>query len=189
MTEIIRKIEQLYVYPELNGVQNVIRNVVFSITFTREGISSSGVVDAILDVDDLSHIIPIEQLTDEQILEWAYQKAGGGILLQQLQFFHEEQIDRKLKLQGTVVFIKGTRPVPNEVTRFQALAALMQAGLLSDIEAYMSSPEADSFTQLAWKEASTFSRSSPLVTSIGGLFSLTEAQIDDLFVFASTITA
>lgn len=76
---------------------------------------------------------------------------------------------------------------PSEVSRFQALAALLQAGLLDDIEAYMTS--ADVFTQLAWKEASVFSRSSPLVASIGALAGLTTSQMDDLFRFAATITA
>lgn len=189
MTEITKKIEQLHVYPELNGVQNVIRGVVFSITFTRDGVSSSGAVDAILDVNDLSQFVSITELTDEQIIEWAYQKAGGGILLQQLQSFHEEQIDRTLKLQGTVVFTKGTRPIPQEVTRFQALAALMQADLLDDIENYMALTEADSFTKLAWKEAATFSRNSPIVAAIGLLVGLTDSQIDDLFIFANSIGA
>lgn len=189
MTEIIKKIEQVFVYPEFNGIQNVIRSVVFSITFTRNGVSSSGLIDAVLDVEDAEQAVTLNAVPDDQIIELAYQKAGGDFLLQQLQPFHEEQIDRKLKLQGTVVFTKGPPPVISEVTRFQALAALMQAGLLDDIEAYMASSEVDVFTKLAWKEAITFSRSSPLVISIGTLFSLTDIQMDDLFMFASTITA
>ena len=75
------------------------------------------------------------------------------------------------------------------VTRFQALAALLQAGLLGDIEAYISSESTDAFTKLAWKEVLVFKRVSPLVTSIGSLFGLSDGQIDDLFRFAETIDA
>lgn len=82
-----------------------------------------------------------------------------------------------------------TRQVPQEVTRFQALAALLQAGLLDDIEAYMETDSTDAFTKLAWKEVLVFKRTSPLVASIGTMFGLTDTQIDDLFVFAATIDA
>lgn len=75
------------------------------------------------------------------------------------------------------------------VSRFQALAALLQAGLLDDIETYMASETTDAFTKLAWKEVLVFNRVSPLVTSIGHLFGLYETQIDDLFRFAETIYA
>lgn len=79
--------------------------------------------------------------------------------------------------------------VPLYVTRFQALAALLQAGLLGDIAAYMSLETTDSFTRLAWQEVQVFKRDSPLVSAIGSLFGLTQVQIDDLFIFASTIEA
>lgn len=81
------------------------------------------------------------------------------------------------------------RRIPAEVTRFQALAALMQAGLLEGIEAYMASDAADAFTKLAWKEAQVFKRPSPLIAAIGALFGLTDAQVDDLFIFAGSIEA
>jgi len=81
------------------------------------------------------------------------------------------------------------RAVPQQVSRFQARAALLQADLLDDIEAYMALDTTDAFTKLAWKDAQDFNRSSPLVEAIGQLIGLTPAQLDDLFVFASTITA
>lgn len=82
-----------------------------------------------------------------------------------------------------------TTSAPSEVTRFQALAALMQAGLLVDVEAYMSADTTDSFTKLAWKEAATFSRGSLLVSGVGTLLGLTDVQVDDLFIFANSISA
>lgn len=80
------------------------------------------------------------------------------------------------------------RLVPSFVSRFQALAALLQAGLLADVEAYMALPETDPFIVLAWKEAQEFRRESPIVSGLAQVLSLSETQLDDLFCFAGTIT-
>lgn len=80
-------------------------------------------------------------------------------------------------------------PVPSEVSRFQARAALLQAGLLDDIEAYMADPATDPFVRLAWQDAQVFKRNSPTVLSLQPLLGLTDGQLDDLFRFAATIVA
>lgn len=93
---------------------------------------------------------------------------------------------------------EGNTPAPPDVihtpggrvvSRFQAHAALLQAGLLDEIEAFMGLPETDAFTRLTWRTVQEFNRTSPMVESIGTLFGLTTEQLDDLFVFASTISA
>lgn len=81
------------------------------------------------------------------------------------------------------------KEIPRAVTRFQARAALLQANLLDDVEAMMSSPETDPFITLAWKEVLEFRRDSPMILSIIPVLGLTEEQVDDLFRFASTISA
>ena len=78
--------------------------------------------------------------------------------------------------------------VPQQVTRFQGRAALYQAGLLDDIEAYMSLPTTDWIIKMAWEEALHFDRPSPMISSLKDLFGLTDSQIDDLFIFAKTIS-
>ena len=72
-------------------------------------------------------------------------------------------------------------------SRFQAKAALLQAGLLTQIEALMAS--ADPLAQLAWAEAVEFRRDSPTIAALATGAGLTETQIDDLFRAAMTITA
>jgi len=79
--------------------------------------------------------------------------------------------------------------VPAAISRFQARAALLQAGLLEDVESIMSNPEADTFASLAWKEASEFRRHSPTVLAISPSLGLTDAQLDDMFRFAASIHA
>lgn len=81
------------------------------------------------------------------------------------------------------------RVVPQVVSRFQALAAMHQAGLLDSIETYMQQSTTDWFVKLAWEEAQEYRRDSPTVQVIGDLFGLTPTQLDDLFIFAGTVTA
>lgn len=87
-----------------------------------------------------------------------------------------------------VPYVPPPEPVPQVVTRFQARAALMQAGKLSAATAAVEA-SGDDFTKLAWAEASEWRRDSALVISMATAVGLTSAQIDDLFRTAATITA
>lgn len=81
-----------------------------------------------------------------------------------------------------------TRIVPRSVSRFQARAALFQAGLLDDVEAYMALPETDPIYRLAWQDAQDFFRNSATVNALKSVLGLNDSQLDDLFVFAGSIT-
>lgn len=91
---------------------------------------------------------------------------------------------------GTVIaaFVPPPQAVPKVVTRFQALAALDDAGLTPTIEAYMANT-ATLRTRRAWQEAQTFERDSSTVVSLAALLGLTSSQIDALFLAAKDITA
>lgn len=77
--------------------------------------------------------------------------------------------------------------VPQVISRFQAKAALLQAGLLDDVEQAVAG--SDALTQLAWAEAQELRRESPMVTAIAGALELTDEEVDDLFRQAAEITA
>jgi hypothetical protein len=79
--------------------------------------------------------------------------------------------------------------IPQSVTAFQAKAALLQSGLLDDVESIMAMPETPRIVTLAWNEALYFERQSPTVSMLAGALGLTSGSIDDLFVAASQITA
>ena len=70
-------------------------------------------------------------------------------------------------------------------SRFQAKAALMQAGLLDAAEAAIAA--SDTLTRLAWAEAVEYRRDSPAIASIAAALGLTDAQVDDLFRAAMQI--
>lgn len=73
------------------------------------------------------------------------------------------------------------------VSRFQARAALMQAGLLDAVEQAVA--QADALTRMAWAEAVELRRTSPAIAAIAAAVGLTEAQLDALFRTAMAIEA
>ena len=78
-------------------------------------------------------------------------------------------------------------PIPLSVTRFQARAALYMAGLLDDAEAAIA--EAHPLSRIAWEHANVYRRDSPTLISIGQQLGLSEADMDELFKTAASITA
>jgi hypothetical protein len=78
-------------------------------------------------------------------------------------------------------------PVPQSVTRFQAFAALTNAGLYA--QAMNAVNAAGGLTLLAWNNALNFERSSPSIAAIAASLNLTSEQVDALFVAGSQIQA
>lgn len=78
-------------------------------------------------------------------------------------------------------------PVVYEVSRFQARAALFNAGLLPQVEAAVAA--APPLVQMAWADAITFRRDSPSISALSAALGMTDAQIDELFSAAALIRA
>ncbi len=76
-----------------------------------------------------------------------------------------------------------------KVSRFQALAALMHAGLLADVTAWANDPATDPLHKLAFDTATEFSRTSPTLAAGAAALGWNEGQLDDLFAAASQIQA
>ena len=75
------------------------------------------------------------------------------------------------------------------VSRFQAKAALSNAGLLAQVETLMSDPAINPIARLAWSDAQEFHRTSPTVAAMAQALGLSAAQLDALFAAAAEITA
>lgn len=80
-------------------------------------------------------------------------------------------------------------PIPQIVTRFQALAALHLKGKLTQVESIMNSPETPVLTKLAWDNALSFERSSSTLATLASILELSEQELDELFIIASGLTA
>lgn len=75
--------------------------------------------------------------------------------------------------------------VPQSVTMRQAARALLDAGLLDDVEALVATLPRP--YQIDWEKASVVERSNPLVEIVRQQKSMTDTQIDDLFITAATL--
>lgn len=78
-------------------------------------------------------------------------------------------------------------PVPQTVTRFQALAALHLAGHLEAVKAIMADDETPVMARLAWDNALSFERTSPTLASLAAVLGMTDADIDALFAQAAAL--
>lgn len=93
--------------------------------------------------------------------------------------------------EGTEILPADPPPViiPASVTMRQARLALLQAGKLDAVDAAIASMTgtAGAEAQIAWEFSSMVERLQPLVLSIGAGLNMTEQEIDDLFLLASTL--
>jgi hypothetical protein len=74
--------------------------------------------------------------------------------------------------------------VPLSVTMRQARLALLRAGLLAAVDAAVASQDQEA--QIEWQYAADVERSNPLFAALAAQLSLTDQQLDDLFIVAAT---
>lgn len=76
--------------------------------------------------------------------------------------------------------------VPQEVSMYQARAALIGAGLYDQVNAAVLA-SSDEIVKVAWEYATVVKRSSPFITAMSGAIGLDDAAVDQLFVTASQV--
>lgn len=75
-------------------------------------------------------------------------------------------------------------PIPQVITMRQARLHLLEVGLLDDVEAVIA---LDRKSQIEWEYANEVYRQSPLIESVKEAMSLTDKQIDNMFLEASKL--
>ena len=75
--------------------------------------------------------------------------------------------------------------VPQVVTIRQAKLALLQAGLLDDVDAAIA--QADRATQIEWEYATEVHRNWPTLLGVKDVVGLTDEQVDGLFIQAALL--
>jgi len=80
-------------------------------------------------------------------------------------------------------------PIPASVTRFQALAILAAGGYLDTVRTYIATLDQNNVQRLAWENAADWERSSPTLNALAQMLGLTDAQVDELFIAASKVSA
>jgi hypothetical protein len=80
--------------------------------------------------------------------------------------------------------------IPSIVTMRQARLALLQAGLLDQVQAALEAipdPVARQAALIEWEYGMTVDRNLPLITTLSATLNLTSAQVDQLFIAASQL--
>lgn len=86
-------------------------------------------------------------------------------------------------------YVPPPTPIPTTVTRFQALAVLAAGGYLDTVRTYINTLDQNNVQRLAWENATDWERSSPTLAALATMLNLTSAEVDDLFVAASQVSA
>jgi hypothetical protein len=112
------------------------------------------------------------------------------------QVFDEDGISRMSMIasalpEGAVVepYVSPPPPIPQSVTRFQALATLAAGGWLDTVHVYIDALPRTNVTRLAFENATDWERTSPTVNALAAMLGLTDAQVDELFVAAAQVSA
>jgi hypothetical protein len=101
-TSEIKKIDVIQLNDEM---PNVIKRVIWEMTFTDPEISteinSKAIACAVLDTPSIEDFTDIKNLTDDQILNWAYSVHGGvENYIPMLTPIHTEELQRKAECLG-----------------------------------------------------------------------------------------
>ena len=96
-------------------------------------------------------------------------------------------LDGEVSIIETV--ISPTVYAPQEVTMRQARLALLENGLLANVQPAINSlPEPDKTkAQIEWDYSNTLQRGNPFVAILGAALGLSSQDLDDLFIQASAL--
>jgi hypothetical protein len=114
-----------------------------------------------------------------QNLIWTNPDFVGGVWVQTwaVEPATPEEIEQRLQQKRQAMI----------VTPFQAKVALLNAGVLDEVQALISAPTTDLKIVLAWSNVTRFERLSPMVAGIATALGWTDEELDDLFDAAAQI--
>lgn len=105
------EIKEVLGYPELNGFSNVIATVEWLVTFEQDGGISFGGGKTSLDTStiDQNLYVDIQDVSEQQIIDWVIQKEGGEEFINQL-----IEVHRPVCLENSIE--KQQQPLPTSFT-------------------------------------------------------------------------
>ena len=106
MIDVTYEIIGLYVYPEKGGLTNVVGKVQLKTTFSRNGASIDGRLEAILDTDSIAPetFINVDDLDANTVAAWAIKAHGGEDFLENLKNAHDSVLQEKEREIGLVKY-------------------------------------------------------------------------------------
>lgn len=97
-----------------------------------------------------------------------------------IQLTPEEEADAAARTAAEAI-----ASIPKSVTMRQARLALLQSGLLSQVNAAVAS--ADEATKITWDYSSEVHRNHPFVATLAAALNLSDSQLDGLFTLAASL--
>jgi hypothetical protein len=124
-------------------------------------------------------------------MNWQYTNSTQTVAYRVLDDGRMESCLASVLPEGVVVepYVAPPPPIPATVTRFQALAVLAAGGYLGTIRTYINTLDVNNIQRLAWENAVEWERTSPTLNALAVMLGLTSAQVDELFIAASNISA
>jgi hypothetical protein len=124
-------------------------------------------------------------------MNWQYTDAIQTVAYRVLDDGRMESCLVSVLPEGTIIdaYIPPPTPIPSTVTRFQALATLSAGGYLDTVHAYIDTLPRSNITRLAFENATDWERTSPTINTLAAMLGLTDAQVDELFITASQVSA
>jgi predicted transcriptional regulator len=95
-------IKKIYVFPQSGQFTNVIGKLDWEVRVSEGLAESFGVGETLLNTDNITNFVPVEQVTEAQMIEWLKQAEGGEQFLQTLQAIHAPQVAWKARQFGLV---------------------------------------------------------------------------------------
>lgn len=96
-------LEEVGVYPLFLEKENVIQRVIWRVVFSDTELEDEHITyyaETLLDINNISNFIQIEDLTKDQILEWALNAQGGQSYIDNISLSAEKRLNiLKLKKQ------------------------------------------------------------------------------------------
>lgn len=104
---ITKQLTEVFVIPEYNGRQNVIRRVLWQITFEEDGVKSTAGIETFLDIDNIENFVPANEVGNELLLQWVLEIQGGDSFISAIQPYHEEDLTYAKKCAGLETYVSG----------------------------------------------------------------------------------
>jgi len=95
-------VRKMYVFPKKGDNVNVVGKVDWAVTFSRNGVTSTGVGETLLGTDNIEYFVPIDEITENVVIQWVIAKEGGQQFIQRLQQIHEPNLQYQEKMAGMV---------------------------------------------------------------------------------------
>jgi len=102
-----QELVQVWVKPQQGEFSNVIARVDWRIHFDRNEARSTGGVETMIDISQLSagSFVDINSVSEIQVLSWALAAQGGENFINHLLPFHSERLDYLEKQVGLVPYV------------------------------------------------------------------------------------